>query len=235
MGLIFQNLAMAPDQDVVDLSRLQIASDTKPVLTMDEPVARACASYRQWRDTGHMWSDLDTVTVTESDRALAHELKRYYRESMTLQALRGNNANQSEFRRKLAALVTDQLTITLAEIGLLHRLPYLYHEDLALDRVVTQTTNPTQHQDKITSRFRLIETVLRSRRSVTSMQYWLVSDQVSGAFLLAVTMDNPLRMLWESAIQQPLELQVRAYARTFPGHRNHRWYHQVHIDGAQIA
>lgn len=235
MGLITKNLAIDTDQDILDFNALDLKPDALPALALDEPVARACASWRQWQTTGHMWVDLDTVTVTAEDRAQAHELKRYYREHMTLQALKGVGNNVSEFRRKLSALVTDQLIITRAELGLLHRLPYLYQEDLALDRVTAATVNPTERRLEWTGVFELQESVLRSRRSATSMQYWLTMHGEPSAFLLAIVADNPLRAMWESLIVQPRHMTVRAYARSFPGHRADRWYHQIHISGVTLS
>lgn len=235
MGLIIKNLAIDTDQDILALDALELSPPPSPELVMDDPVARACASWRHWKQTGHMWTDLDTVTVTGEDRAQAQELKRYYRETMILQALRGVGTNASEFRRKLGALVTDQLVITRAELGLLHRLPYLYQEDLTLDRVVAATVNPSDRQMEWTGVFALQESLLRSRRSATSMQYWLTMQNERSAFLLAIAMDNPLRAMWESLIKQPRHMTVRAHARSFPGHRSHRWYHQIHISGVTLT
>jgi hypothetical protein len=233
MGLIFRNLQIDDDPfGVLEDTRHKLL--TVLPIDMDEPVARACASYRLWQQHGTMWTDLDTVTVTEQDRVQAHKLKRYYRESMTLQALRGRNQSQSEFRRKLGALVTDQLRITKTEIGLLHRLPYFYHEDLALDRVVAMTQESQLTTREFTGTFYLAESVLRSRRSQTSQQYWLTCDQDPGAFVLTVAQDNPLKPMWQSLIQKPRQLRITVYPRQFPGYRSNRTYYQIAISEVLI-
>lgn len=216
--------------------------DTKPgqplkkrVLTFKEdPIALACASYRIWQENpARRWTDLDTVVVWQDDIDRAQELRRYYRERMVMSALKNVNSNSSEFRRKLGALVTDQLEITKDEMGLLYRLPYFYAEDLDLDYVVENTAGVNiqplpMDSNPMVLPFRPLKKILRSRRSGETYQYWWTTQEKGVPFMIAVRTDNPLLSIIDTLFErEQIELSCRVKPQEFVGYHRNRWFYHM--------
>ena len=205
------------------------------ILTFKEdPIALACASYRIWRENPvRRWTDLDTVVVWQDDIEQAQALRKYYRERLVITALKNTNGNSSEFRRKLGALVTDQLEITKEELGLLYRLPYFYAEDLDLVYVVENTTGAKiqplpQDSEPMVLSFQPLKKILRSRRSSETYQYWWTTQEKGVPFMIAVKTDNPLLSIIDALFaRDQVDLSCRVKPQEFIGYHRNRWFYYM--------
>lgn len=203
-----------------------------PIKLPYDPVACACASYRTWKENpARRWEDLETVVVWQDDIEEAERLKKYYRDSMIMQALKSSNGvSRSQFRQKLAKLVVNDLVITKEEIGLLMRLPYFYEEDLSLDYVKAVTdcsmvkNNASMQRTLRECTLTPLKKILVSRRSGDYYHYWF-TDTDNTPYNFVVKSDNPLIAMFNGVYKQP-ELRVNAnlYTKAMKGHRNHIYY-----------
>ena len=211
----------------------QSAPPKKTLVFKQDPIACACASYRMWRENpARRWSDLDTVVVWQDDIEQAQALRKYYRERLVMSALKNHSGNTSEFRRKLGALVTDQLEITKEELGMLHRLPYFYAEDLDIDYVIEHTANTkkvTPHSTDtqlMTQTFFPLRKIFRSRRAAETNHYWWTTEPGGMPFELSVKTDNPLSGIIDSLFERPqADLQCYVKPQSFRGYYPDRWYY----------
>ena len=201
-----------------------------------DPIACACASYRIWQENpARRWSDLDSVVVWQDDIEQAQALRKYYRERLVMSALKNVNRQVSEFRRKLGALVTDQLEITKDELGLLYRLPYFYAEDLDIDYVVANTANsreispvPADSQPLVMT-FLPLRKIFRSRRSAEVNQYWWTAEPGGIPFEFSVRTDNPLAGMIDGLFErEQVTLQHRVRPTSFRGYHADRWHYSLY-------
>jgi hypothetical protein len=218
-----------------ELFEWSTASSPKPLTFTTDPLVLACGSYRIWKETGSRWTALEDVVPKEVDYVDAASLQSYYRERMVFDALKKTSGQHtSEFRRKLALLVTNDLVITKQEIGMLLRMPYFYEEDQAVDSIVA---NARDIKEIIRGRqaqegeFTLIKRVLRSRRQGEYYDYWMTSDISPGLFKLVVKSDNVLRGLVESLLENPVKLKANIYTKHMRGFYRNRLVHQVVFTG----
>jgi hypothetical protein len=218
-----------------DLERLELKSE-EPVVFKDDPVAMAIAVHRRWKEanrTGDRWADLETVPVTEGDRRVSVELRKYYADRIMLTMLSNNNI--STFRRKLYGVVTNSLSLNKSDIGLLYRLPYFYEEDLALDRVVEQTQSVTRREptERVQGRFTVIERIYRSRRSGDYTQLWMTREGSTAPYMLTIKADNPYHRLVVNLLEQPRELNAWAHGKYHQGH--HRGWAYYMLGDIELA
>ena len=210
-----------------DFERLELKS-AEPIVFKDDPVAMAIAVHRRWKEanrTGDRWADLETTPVTDGDRRVSVELRKYYADRIML-AMLGNN-KISDFRRKLYGVVTNSLNLNKSDIGLLYRLPYFYEEDLALDRVVAQTQPLTQREptERVKGRFTVIERIYRSRRSGDYTQLWMTREDSTAPYMLTIKADNPYHRLVVNLLEHPRDLSAWAHVKYHNGyHRGQAYY-----------
>ncbi len=201
-----------------------------------DPIACACASYRIWQENpARRWSDLDSVVVWQDDIEQAQALRKYYRERLVMSALKNVNRQVSEFRRKLGALVTDQLEITKDELGLLYRLPYFYVEDLDIDYVVANTANSREispvpaDSQRLVMTFMPLRKIFRSRRSAEVNQYWWTTEAGGIPFEFSVRTDNPLAGMIDGLFErEQVTLQHRVKPTSFRGYHADRWHYSLY-------
>ena len=201
-----------------------------------DPIALACASYRIWKENpARRWSELESVTVWQDDIEQAQALRQYYRERLVMSALKNRTGGTSEFRRKLGALVTDQLEITKDELGILHRLPYFYAEDQDIDYVVENTSNSSEITpvlsdfQPMTMTFRPLRKIFRSRRGGDTNQYWWTTESSGIPFSLSVQVNNPLMGMIDSLFdREQVQLQHRVKPTTFRGYYPDHWHYQLY-------
>lgn len=210
-----------------DFERLELKSE-EPVVFKDDPVAMAIAVHRRWKEanrTGDRWADLETAQVTEGDRQVSAELRKYYADRIMMTML--GNSKISEFRRKLYGVVTNSLNLNKNDVGLLYRLPYFYEEDQALDRVVAQTQSLTQREptERVQGRFTVIERIFRSRRAGDYTQLWMTRESSTAPYMLTIKADNPYHRLVVNLLEQPKELSAWAHVKYHNGyHRGQAYY-----------
>lgn len=201
-----------------------------PVVLPYDPVACACASYRMWKENpAQRWADIETVVVWQDDIEEAERLKKYYRDTMIMQALKSpNGVERSKFKQKLAKLVVNELVITKNEIGLLCRLPYFYEEDQALDYVKSVTNDQDVKRGNtrtlVECTLKPLKKILVSRAAGEYYHYWF-TDTDNTPYNLVIKHDNPLIALFNGIYKQP-EFKVNAnlYPKSMRGYRNHNYY-----------
>jgi hypothetical protein len=202
---------------LLDFWKLDSAETTRakptPITFDDDPVALSWASYGVWRLGGNRWVEVKDVTAGEHDRHMADATRQYYRNRMTMQALRGQT--QTEFQKNLYSVLSGDRTITSDQMGVLLKIPYFYAEDVELDRVFAQTKpvdcqrRPTvQKTETITP----LGYVFRSRRRMEIHQYWW-KDSDGHAVLWSAATNNPLGSLVKGLYNrgQPLTVQAKLY------------------------
>lgn len=200
-----------------------------------DPVAAACASYRIWSESpANRWQDLESVNVTQEDIQRAEQLKKYYREKLVMESLTSmRNVNRSEFRRKLAQLVVNELVYTKKELGLLYRLPYFYQEDLDLDAIVAETdcklaTEVVSAKEVHGYELAPLRRILRSRASGEYYHYWFRDTTYNRPHNLVVRHDNPLRSLIDGLFKQSqIRIDGLLFAKSFRGYHQSKQYYQL--------
>lgn len=224
-------------QDLLDdIENRRIPPSKAVIAFKQDPIACACASYRVWKENpARRWEDIERVVVWQDDIDQAQALRKYYRERLVMSALKNCGGNTSEFRRKLGALVTDQLEITKDEIGILYRLPYFYAEDLDIDYVVENTANSKAispvpaDSHPMTMTFQPLRKILRSRRSGEINQYWWTTETGGIPFAFSVRTDNPLMGMIDSLFErEQITLKHRVRPSSFRGYHADRWYYQLY-------
>lgn len=137
------------------------------------------ASYRRWAIDGELrWQALDTVNITDDDRALAMAMKEHFRNKIFVDGLKGKIP--SKFNTDLYELLLNKTTVKQKHIGMLYKLPYLYFEDLGraalwkeLGNYPDLSFNPV---DLIEQKLVPIKTILRSRRNREVNEFWYVNE-----------------------------------------------------------
>ena len=199
-----------------------------------DPLACACASYRIWQtNQACRWNDLNQIIPGQEDIEQAEQLKQYYRERLVMQSLtRVGNTNQSEFRRKLAQLVVNDLVITNRELGLLYRLPYFYQEDLGIDAVVQETNcqiQPLLSASPVENyTLNPLRRVLKSRSSGEYYHYWFKDTTHNHPHSLVVRSDNSLKSLIDGLFVLPqIQINGLLFVKQFRGYHNNKQYYQL--------
>jgi len=190
---------------------IQKSTPTREVTFADDPIALSWASYHVWQKwPARRWVNLNEVEAHEHDRVIAAQTRKYYRDKLMLQTLKGRPL--SEFQTVLYGLVTGQAPIMSDQIGLLMKIPYFYTEDAYLADVFGKTKSiETQEravetkQDVITP----LHTIFSSRKRAEVYQYWF-SDSQGHAVMLPVGSENSLRSLIDGLFHRQQSLTVQA-------------------------
>lgn len=210
-----------------DIAQMDLSA-AQPIVFKDDPVAMAVSVHRCWKaspTSGARWADLETATITEEDRLVSEQLRKYYADRIMMTML--GNTKISDFRRKLYGVVSNTMSLEKKDIGLLYRLPYFYDEDLAVDRVMAQTESVKERvpTERIQSRFTVIERVLRSRRAGDYTQLWMTREGSAEPYMITIKCDNPYHRLVTKLLEQPRELSAWAHVKYHQGyHRGHGYY-----------
>jgi len=167
-------------------------------ITSTDPLAMACHYYNEGQEYGNLGSDEYYV----SDKTLADNIRQYYRNAYTIQALKGNKL--SKYQRDVMAIVTGQRAPVTGDTGLLHRLPYLHNEDVIVDQVVEQTENiDTPATAEISRYFNLnpIAQYKRYRGSMKGIDFWFKTEH-NKAVRLFVHENNMLLTIMSQLFQE---------------------------------
>jgi hypothetical protein len=189
----------------------------------DDPIALSWASYAVWKKfPARRWVSLNEVEAYEHDRVIAAQTRKYYRDKLMLQTLKGRPL--SEYQTVLYGIVSGEAPIMSDQIGIIMKLPYFYTEDSTLAEVFDRTQPLDKHdyladarEDTITP----VSVVFSSRKNGETYQYWF-ADSDGRATLWAVNAQNPLRSLVDSLFNRQQPLKIRAnwhYKRHFPSDR----------------
>jgi hypothetical protein len=185
----------------------------------DDPIALSWASYHVWQKwPARRWVSLNEVEAHEHDRAIAAQTRKYYRDKLMLQTLKGRPL--SEFQTVLYGLVTGEAPVMSDQIGLLMKLPYFYTEDAYLTGVFGRTQDLDKQeravefkQDTITP----LHTIFSSRKRAEIYQYWF-SDGAGHAVMLPVASQNSLRGLIDGIFRQQQPMTIKAH-----------WHRSTHL------
>jgi len=185
----------------------------------DDPIALSWASYHVWQKwPARRWVNLNEVEAHEHDRTIAAETRRYYRDKLMLQTLKGRPL--SEFQTVLYGLVTGEAPIMSDQIGLLMKLPYFYTEDAHLADVFGRTKCLGKQERAVEFRQDVItplHMIFSSRKRAEIYQYWF-SDSAGHAVMLPVASQNSLRGLIDGLFRQQQPLTVQAH-----------WHRSTHL------
>ena len=189
----------------------------------EDPVALGCAAYRIWNTHRiSRWTEFRDITVTAEDREWAERVRNYYRartEHILFDVLKRGSTAASEFRKKLALIVTGQMAeFTTQDRAILYTLPYFYLEDTALDRVFANNASADYYHDHAQApqdpqrlQLTLQERILVYRKSRETVQYWFRSADSPALYQWCIRVDNPLAGLAESIVASMPHTAVHAH------------------------
>jgi len=185
----------------------------------DDPIALSWASYHVWTKwPARRWVNLNEVEAHEHDRVIAAQTRKYYRDKLMLQTLKGRPL--SEYQTVLYGIVTGEAPIMSDQIGIIMKLPYFYTEDAYLADVFGQTQPVETHERLVPSKEDTVmplRMILSSRKNQETYQYWFANGQ-GEATVWAVSSQNTLRSLVDSLFNRQESLKIRAH-----------WHYKKHL------
>lgn len=190
----------------------------------DDPIALSWASYHVWQKwPARRWVNLNEVEAHEHDRVIAAQTRKYYRDKLMLQTLKGRPL--SDFQTVLYGLVTGEAPIMSDQIGLLMKIPYFYTEDAYLAEVFGRTKSLDKQEVKAQSRQDVItplQMIFSSRKRQETYQYWFTNRQEE-AIVWTVNSQNTLRSLVDSLFNKKQPLEIRS-----------QWHYKKHLPTDRI-
>ena len=178
----------------------------------DDPLALSCASWRIFKDTPERrWTNLDVVKATSEDRAMAQQIRDYYNQRYTMQALKGRQL--TEYQQKTAQFLSGLYHLKTDELGLLYKLPYFYTEDRGIDSVIESTQSYKRHLNRTHDKYTLtpVKQIFRTRKSGEMVQFWY-QDQDRHPVLIECRGTDPLLNMLRGLFSQP-QIQVQSYVK----------------------
>lgn len=207
-----------------DLARKRKSSHE--VTFADDPIALSWASYHVWtKFPARRWTDLKDVEAHEHDRVIAAETRRYYRDKLMVQTLKGRPL--TEYQTILYGIVSGEAPIMNDHIGIIMKLPYFYIEDSTVAQVFEKTTGLKSRESSIAETredtITPVAQALSSRRHHETYQYWWADSQ-GHTTLWTVLSNNPLKSIVDGLFRRNEPLKIRAnwhYKQHFPSDRVH--------------
>lgn len=200
------------------------SKSAQEVAFADDPIALSWASYYVWtKFPNRRWVNLNEVEAHEHDRVIAAETRRYYRDKLMVQTLKGRPL--SEFQTALYGMVTGEAPIMSDQIGMLMKLPYFYTEDAYLADVFSRTKSLDKRESLAESRQDTIiplQMIFSSRKNMETYQYWFVNSQGEAAVWI-VNSQNTLRSVVDSLFNKKQPLKIRAL-----------WHYKKHLSTDRI-
>jgi hypothetical protein len=226
MGLNSNVVSLQEIFDQFEVEKLRTKGRSSHEVTFaDDPIALSWASYGVWQKfPSRRWVDLKDVEAHEHDRAMAAETRRYYRDKLVMQTLKGRA--MSEYQTILYGIVTGEAPIMNDHIGIIMKLPYFYVEDTTLSKVFAQTQGLESRlnlADTRTDTITPVGMILSSRKHGEVYQYWF-ADSNGIATMWTVASNNPLRSVVDSLFRREEPLRIKAnfhYKTHFPSDRVH--------------
>jgi hypothetical protein len=141
-----------------------------------------------------------TPFITDEDRILASDIKKFYEQKIIVLKLRGEKL--SDFRERLCALfsnTSNQYTDTQCKIA--YKLPYFYEYDLGLIDIFGTGYSivgdrSEEYDIKTLTYIKKLDAVKKSK---PRFEYWFC-DENENKVVLEVEKSNPLIPLWETHI-----------------------------------
>jgi hypothetical protein len=207
------------------------APEVTEVPTIEDPLVLSCTLYRYANPNSedhnptirflNLMKDQSAILkkTTDADRALADEIRRYYRGKFVFLRLRGEQP--TKFRQDLEKFVAvnwdPSFTITEKTVGLICKLPFFYEHDMGLinDVFGSETHNIKKHvtsYDPITLTF--IKVLDENQKGKVSFSYWF-KDSHDNRFSIPVEKNNSLIPTWEEFIKKPVTLSGHYTSRSY--------------------
>lgn len=206
------------------------------VRLQDDPIALSWASYHVWQNfPARRWVSLNDVEAHEHDRKIAFATRRYYRDRLTLLALKGKEL--TNFQTALYSLVSSETALMSDQVGMVMKLPYFYTEDITQDSIFANSTPVVPGKDRESRVMQRSGTItpqavyLMSRKAQECYCYWFQDDQ-GHPVMWAVNTSNTLRSLVESLYHrgQPIEIQARWHIQARSSNREQLFYHLNNVE-----
>ena len=198
----------------------------------DDPIALSWASYHVWtRTPARRWVSLNDVEAQEHDREQAWITRRYYRDRLTMLALKGKEL--TNFQSSLYGLVSGESVLMSDQVGMVMKLPYFYVEDITQDGIFrdSQAITDDRHRVHQTGVIRPTTSYLMSRRSNECYCYWF-QDEQGHPVMWAVSTSNSLRSLVDSLHRrgQPIPVRAHWHVQRRSSDRSQLFYHLSNVE-----
>lgn len=180
-----------------------------------DPLLVSCTLYRliaesrakdkidhlNWSLTDH--TDKIIAKITDQDRVFAESLVSYYKSKLIMAKLRGDHF--TKFKTDLLKYLTDSPTsVTSKFVGMIYKLPYFYQYDMQLieifDGAKSDLEKVPNHLERQDINLSFISKADTGQKKARHYEYWF-KDENNLRFLVEVEKYNPIRPLWEKAIQ----------------------------------
>jgi hypothetical protein len=205
-------------------------TDRRPLTEVADPVALSCASYRYWKQLGNRWAGWSDVECIESDHEQAQKIRRYYRDRIAMQTLRGHTV--SKFRTEMYDICNGGI-MRHCHRGMIYKMPYFYAEDTARDRLkelfvprFDQYQLNNEELVKTVATLQPVQEIFRSRSGprAENIEYWY-RDKVDNLFMMEINYQNPYRALVSGLFQLAnVQLKFSKFVKTHPHSGLIYWY-----------
>lgn len=189
--------------------------DRRPLTEKADPLALSWAAYHVWtKFPNRRWVSWNDIEANDHDREMATETRRYYRNRLTMRALK-RTGEPSQFSRDLYDICNGGIMREFHR-GMLYRLPYFYVEDTGRASLIEHTLHQPSLDDCPPAFLREPRTrellrhsrIFRSRRSRETMEYWFHDEHTGDAVLWSVAYENPLRSMVEHVWRTQTRLRL---------------------------
>jgi hypothetical protein len=186
-----------------DLEMFEKERDRRPLTEKADPLALSWVAYRVWQKSPQRrWADWSDLEVHDHDREMAEATRRYYRNKLAMQTLRGSS-EPTQFAQDLYDICNGGV-MRHCHKGMLYRLPYFYKEDTRFAELQEHTqaqpdldSLPVFLAGKSPRELERYGKIFRSRRSRETMEYWFHDRETGYAVQWSVNYENPLRSVVE--------------------------------------
>lgn len=150
------------------------------------------------------YADKIASKITDQDRVFAESLKSYYNSKLLMAKLRGDHF--TKFKTDLMQYLHNSPTTLLQSfVGMVYKLPYFYEYDMQLVEIFDGAKSDLEKArvklDRQDIKLSFISKADNGQKRARHYEYWF-KDENNLRFLVEVEKHNPIRILWENAIQE---------------------------------
>jgi hypothetical protein len=210
---------MSLNMTAIVWDELPVTGEPTPEISYNfttDPLLVSCTLYRMIKESRENdsvaylnWSlndyaDKITSKITDQDRVFAESLKSYYNSKLLMAKLRGDHF--TKFKTDLMQYLHDSPTTLLHSfVGMVYKLPYFYEYDMKLveifDGAKSDLEKAPVRLDRQDINLSFISKIDNGQKRARHYEYWF-KDENNLRFLVEVEKHNPIRLLWEKAIQE---------------------------------
>lgn len=208
------------------------ADDWDPMTTLDfddegydlstaDPLESACARYRhETEKLGYLLPMLAAENITEKDRDLARNIRKYYSAKYLLISL--DNKPLTQYRKDCYEFLTndykkeeDKYSVPKKFSGLIGRLPYFYAYDIELEKMFADyETNPDTSARMVQGPLNLefvskLDPLVKpkGKNKPPYYEYWFYDNTNSMLLAIELPKNHPFQSLWEHLIENPITIE----------------------------